>query len=147
VNSIIQKLLLAIILINYLFEFLYTVGRLVGVGLWLSPIDTSTTEGAISFELYVFELILVSQFFVAWLLSWRMRWKLAIRKGWQIAGLLGLAIPTAIVCVLVFTWNAGWPGMIERRLLAYESWVLITLMSIFVQVTIINMPSTNLNES
>ena len=137
-RAIFRKLLLVIILVNYLAEFLYTAGRLVGVGLWLQPIDASTMEGAISRELYIFELILVGQLFIPWLLSWVKRWKVTIRKGWQVAILVGLVIPTAIDVVLVFTWNAGWPGMIERRLFAYESWVLLTLLSVFVQVTYLN---------
>lgn len=137
-RTIFRKLLLAIILINYLAEFFYTVGRLVGIGLWLRPIDTSTMEGAISRELYVFELILVAQFFVVWLVSWWKRWKIEILKGWELIILIGLAIPVIIFTVLVFTWNAGWPGMIERRLFAYEDWIFITLLSIFVQAALIN---------
>ena len=81
-HAIVRKLLLAAILANYLLEFFYTVGRLVGVGLWLQPIDTSTTEGMISFELYTFELILVAQFFAIWLLSWLKKWKIHMRTSW-----------------------------------------------------------------
>jgi hypothetical protein len=137
-HAIVRKLLLAAILVNYLLEFFYTVGRLVGVGLWLQPIDTSTTEGMISFELYTFELILVAQFFAIWLVSWLKKWKINMRTSWKIVVLVALAIATAIDVVFVFTWNAGWPGMIERRLFAFESWVLLTLLSVFVQVTFIN---------
>jgi hypothetical protein len=145
-RAIFRKLLLAVILINYLAEFLYTAGRLVGIGLWLQPIDTSTMEGAISSDLYVFELVLVGQLFVVWLVSWLKRWKVTMQKKREIAILLLLVIPTAIDVVLVFTWNAGWPGMIVRRLFAYESWVLLTLLSIFVQITIINLSGFEVRE-
>ena len=137
-HASVRKLLLAAILANYLLEFFYTVGRLVGVGLWLQPIDTSTTEGMISFELYTFELILVAQFFAIWLLSWLKKWKIHMRTSWKITVLIVLAVITVIDVVLVFTWNAGWPGMIERRLFAFESWVLLTLLSVFLQVAFIN---------
>lgn len=137
-HAMVRKLLLVMILVNYLLELIYTLGRLVGVGLWLQPIDTSTTEGMISFNLYTFELILVAQFFAIWLVSWLKKWKIHARASWKIAILITIATPTAIVAVLVFSWNAGWPGMIERRLLAYESWVLLTLLSVFVQVAFIN---------
>jgi magnesium-transporting ATPase (P-type) len=137
-----QKLLFLVILVNYVIELLYTLGRLVGVGLWLPPINTSTTEGLVSFELYVFELVLVTQFFLIWLISWRKRWVFHVKRGWQIGTVVGLAIAIAIFTVLVFSWNAGWPGMLERRLFAYESWVLITILSIFVQVSFINVPET-----
>jgi hypothetical protein len=137
-HASVRKLLLAAILANYLLEFFYTVGRLVGVGLWLQPIDKSTTEGMISFELYTFELILVAQFFAIWLLSWLKKWKIHMRTSWKTTVLIVLAVITVIDVVLVFTWNAGWPGMIERRLFAFESWLLLTLLSVFVQVAFIN---------
>lgn len=133
-----KRLAFGLIFINYLLEFLYTGARLIGVQLWLEPIDLETEQGLISYELYIFEGIFVAQLFLIWVVVWQKGWQLKVKRAWHISILSILSIILVITVICVFTWNAGWPGMLERRLFAYESWVLITALSVYVQGTYIN---------
>jgi len=110
-----------IILFNYVLEFLYVLARLLGLQLWLAPIDLSTVDGQISQGLYVFELIFTGQLFFVWIVSWRKKWVLHVQRNWQVSIVAVLGILLAIVVVLVFTWDPTWPGMLYRRLFAYSS--------------------------
>ncbi len=133
-----KRLAFGVIFLNYVLEFLYVGARLIGLQLWLAPIDLNTEQGRISYELYIFEGIFVAQLFLMWAVSWRKNWQMQVKRTWHFAILSGLAISLLIVVICVFTWDAGWPGMLERRLFAFESWVLITALSVYVQVTCIN---------
>jgi membrane-associated HD superfamily phosphohydrolase len=129
-----------IILVDFLLEFLYLGARFLGIQLWLAPIDLSSVEGQISWGLYIFEAVLTAQFFLIWVVAWRKKWVLKVDRKRQVAIIATLAVALLVVLILVFTWDATWPGMLYRRLFAFESWILITMLSVFVQVSWLNVP-------
>ena len=133
-----KRLALLLIFINYLLEFLYISVRLLGIQLWLTPIDLSSMEGQISYKLYLFEGIFVGQMFLVWMISWRQHWRVQVSRKWHGIILFGLTGLLGVVVNCVFFWDAQWPAMLDRRLFAFESWILITLLSIYLQVTYIN---------
>ncbi len=133
-----RYLTFAIIFLNYILEFLYVGARLIGLELWLVPIDLGTVQGQISYELYIFEGLFVAQLFLIWFISWRRKWRLQVKRTWHVIIPSVLATLLVIMVICVFTWDAGWPGMLERRLFAFELWILITALSTYVQVTFIN---------
>ncbi len=133
-----KRLAFGIILLNYVLEFLYVGARLIGLQLWLDPIDLGTIQGRISYEFYIFEGLFVAQLFLIWIFSWRKKWHLQVKRTWHVIILSVLITLLMIVIICVFTWNAEWPGMLERRLFAFESWILITALSTYLQVTFIN---------
>lgn len=109
---------------------------LYGVEMWLKPVSDNE-----SFNLYSFELIIVTQFIFAWILSWI--WNLNINHSNTtiIIVVMSLLILTLIDAYCVFTYDpySNYPmGMVYRRLYAYQSWFFLTALSIYLQLAIIN---------
>ena len=129
-------ILLSAIIINYSLEILYISLILSGVELWLKPIQDNE-----SFNLYLFELIIVIQFIFAWLCCWS--WKIEINHSQNtiIITSITLLILITINAIYVFTYDPyiNYPiTMVYRRLFAYQSWFILTALSIYWQITIIN---------
>ena len=94
-----------------------------------------------SFVLNSFELLIVIQFIFVWMLSWR--WNLRVYHSSNTIRIvvLFLLILTLMVTYCVFTYDPffNYPmTMVYRRLFAFQSWFLLTALSIYLQLTIIN---------
>ena len=139
-KTLLAKLLWFGLLVNYILEILYCLARFVGIRLWFEPLDLTTLEGRAIYQMMWFEFVLALQFFIINLVLWYKKTTIQVKYRVKSGVFFALGIPLLVIVVLMVSQilPGEWPGMIVRRLVAFESWVLVFIFTSWCQLAIIN---------
>lgn len=139
-KTLLAKLLWLGLLVNYILEILYCLARFIGIRLWFEPLDLTTLEGRAIYQMMWFEFVLALQFFLINLVLWHKKTAIQVKYRVKSRVFFALGIPLLVIVVLMATQilPGEWPGMIIRRLVAFESWVLVFIFTSWCQLAIIN---------
>ncbi|MFX0102792.1 MAG: hypothetical protein ACFFCS_24705 [Candidatus Hodarchaeota archaeon] len=97
-------------------------------------------EGLAIYQMMWFEFVLALQFFIINLLFWWKKTKIRVKYRVKIVIFFTIGIPLLVILVLMVMeiLPGEWPGMIVRRLVAFEAWVLLFILTTWSQLAIIN---------
>ena len=130
--------LLSLIIINYAVEIIYIVSVLSGVEIWTikKPLDDP-----LSYNLYLAEALFAIQFTIAWSFIWFSNLKINhsnLKIGIVTTVLTAIGASAAIQVFRIDPHKDYPTAMVNRRLVAFQFWIICTLLSCYLTLTVIN---------